>query len=889
MSINKLKILTWNANGILAKLATFEVLLNSQDIDICLLSETHLTNENKDFLVLKNYNVYNAVRPNDSGTGGSSLIIRKTIEHFELGKIESIAIQMIFVQVNSTKQNINIGAIYCSPSYTIKLDAFKSILLDLGDRFILGGDFNAKHLDWGSRVTRPRGTELRQAIREMGCNFHSTGNPTYWPTDRNKIPDLVDFFISKRVSPNFISIADSQDFSSDHSAVILNLSENISTKPMKPMLTNATTDWLSFKIDLNSKIELPASLNTIEELDQASEKFIKLIQTTAWENTKPSSVRKVCAHYPEHILSKVKAKRRARKRWQQSRDPADKNILNNLTQQLNREIKWHKENSLKDYVSNLTPEKESNYSLWKATKKVKNSVLHKPPIRKTDGTWAKSNMEKAETFSELLSSIFQPNSEHSDIDVNNITNTYENSIPLVSRKELLSEIKKLKLKKSPGFDLITAQLLKNLPKKALKFLQLLLNAAIKLRYVPGIWKVAEIIMIPKPGKSPNDAKSYRPISLLPIISKVFESIVLKRIQVYLNRFEVIPNHQFGFRKSHATVDQIHRITDVIEKAYERKEICSSVFLDVAQAFDKVWHEGLIYKLNRFLPDSYVKLFTSYLTDRVFRVREENEYSSLKDIKAGVPQGSILGPILYLIYTSDLPITENVKVATFADDTSLLATGRDIVESTSKLQEANNAVSNWCKSWKIKLNESKSVHVNFTLRNIENPPNVTLNNIIVPIENKAKYLGMTLDTKLHWKEHIKIKRRELDLRYRELYWLIGRNSTLSIQNKILIYNQVLKPRWCYGIQICGCARQTHLNSFQTFQNKVLRNMVNAPWYIRNLDLHRDLEIPSVMEVVRKYAHKHRARLSQHVNAEASQLIENQPAIRRLQRVIPTDLS
>ena len=278
-----------------------------------------------------------------------------------------------------------------------------------------------------------------------------------------------------------------------------------------------------------------------------------------------------------------------------------------------------------------------------------------------------------------------------------------------------------------------------------------------------------------------------------------------------------------------------------------------------------------------------------MTDRVFRVREENEYSSLKEIKAGVPQGSILGPILYLIYTSDLPIPENIKVATFADDTSLLATGRDIVESTSKLQEANNAISNWCKSWKIKLNESKSVHVNFTLRNIENPPNVTLNNIIVPLENKAKYLGMTLDTKLHWKEHVKIKRRELDLRYRELYWLIGRNSTLSIQNKILIYNQVLKPRWCYGIQICGCARQTHLNSFQTFQNKVLRNMVNAPWYIRNSDLHRDLEIPSVMEVVRKYAHKHRERLSQHVNAEASQLIVNQPAIRRLQRVIPTDLS
>lgn len=299
--------------------------------------------------------------------------------------------------------------------------------------------------------------------------------------------------------------------------------------------------------------------------------------------------------------------------------------------------------------------------------------------------------------------------------------------------------------------------------------------------------------------------------------------------------------------------------------------------------------GLIFKLNRFLPISYVKLLSSYLTDRVFRVKEENAYSTLKDIHAGVPQGSILGPILYLIYTSDIPVMEDIKVATFADDTSLMATGRDIAESTAKLQQANNSISKWCKSWKIKLNETKSVHVNFTLRNIENPPVVTLNNIVVPIENKAKYLGMTLDTKLHWKEHIKIKRKELDIKYRDLYWLIGRNSTLSNQNKILVYNQVLKPVWVYGIQISGCAKQAHLNSYQTFQNKVLRNIVNAPWYVRNSDLHRDLKIPLVEEVIRKHALKHRERLTQHVNTEASRLVRNQFTIRRLRRIIPADLS
>ena len=158
-------------------------------------------------------------------------------------------------------------------------------------------------------------------------------------------------------------------------------------------------------------------------------------------------------------------------------------------------------------------------------KKSKNTVTHSAPIKKPDGTWAKSNKDKAEIFVEHLSSIFQPNTETSNIDVDNITNSYENSIPLVRRKELIKEINCLKLKKCPGFDLISSEILKNLPKKALNFLQKLFNTSLKLNYFPSIWKVAEIIMIPKPGKSMNDVKSYRPISLLPIISKLLEIII----------------------------------------------------------------------------------------------------------------------------------------------------------------------------------------------------------------------------------------------------------------------------------------------------------------------------------------------------------------------------
>ncbi|WP_333765298.1 hypothetical protein, partial [Streptomyces sp. IBSBF 2390] len=133
------------------------------------------------------------------------------------------------------------------------------------------------------------------------------------------------------------------------SAVILKLFEDVIKTQTRPVLTNSSTDWESFKIELDSKIDLPASLQSIEELEESAELFVNLIQKAAWANTKINVSKKKSTSYPEHIMIKVKEKRRARKRWIQSRDPADKNILNNLTQQLRRAIKLYKESSMKDY------------------------------------------------------------------------------------------------------------------------------------------------------------------------------------------------------------------------------------------------------------------------------------------------------------------------------------------------------------------------------------------------------------------------------------------------------------------------------------------------------------------------------------------------------------
>lgn len=161
-------------------------------------------------------------------------------------------------------------------------------------------------------------------------------------------------------------------------------------------------------------------------------------------------------------------------------------------------------------------------------------------------------------------------------------------------------------------------------------------------------------------------------------------LLLKRIKPLVN--DHIPQHQFGFREKHSTIEQIHRIVNRINLALEKKRYCSTVFLDINQAFDRVWHPGLLYKIKRILPQLYYLLLKSYLEERCFEVKFQDSISELKPIRASVPQGSILGPLLYIIFTAVFPTHPKVNISTFADDTALLATNTDPKIASKNIQK-----------------------------------------------------------------------------------------------------------------------------------------------------------------------------------------------------------
>jgi len=172
--------------------------------------------------------------------------------------------------------------------------------------------------------------------------------------------------------------------------------------------------------------------------------------------------------------------------------------------------------------------------------------------------------------------------------------------------------------------------------KTLTLLTHIYNSMLRLSHFQKIWKFAVIILVPKPNKPKHLSSSYRPISLLPVLGKLFEEALLKRLLPILQNNLIIPNNQFGFRNGQLTIHQVHRLTDEISTALKNKEYCSGLILDIAQAFDKVWHNGLLYKLKLFMPAPYYPIIKSYLQNHLFVVRQGNDISSSRPIYAGVP-------------------------------------------------------------------------------------------------------------------------------------------------------------------------------------------------------------------------------------------------------------
>ena len=531
----------------------------------------------------------------------------------------------------------------------------------------------------------------------------------------------------------------------------------------------------------------------------------------------------------------------------------------------------------------LKPNEQGDKNLWRVTRSIKRPSARFPPLKDNSGGWVKTNKEKVDLFAEHFEHQFTPfpnNSPSIDDDIPFFQ--YEGRISHFKLDELKEEIKHLNIKKAPGEDKVTGKLIKALPSNAIHLLLFIYNAILRLGHFPSIWKLSRIIVIPKPGKPEEEITSYRPISLISIFSKTFERLFKKKLIPFVK----LPHHQFGFRSGHGSVEQCHRFVHHIQTALQEKKFCCGAFLDIQQAFDRVWHEGLIIKLKGSVPMPLFLVLKSYITDRKFKVAYGGEESDWKPIKAGVPQGSVLGPLLYTIYTSDMDVDEASLLGTFADDTGFLCTDKELDVARMKLLECLRQYEEWASKWRLKISAPKSKIITFTLRRESPQTPMFINNEQIPEVASVKYLGLTIDKKLNFREHIEKKIKHVNITISKMDWLVGRKSKLSIENKLIIYKTIILPLLGYCCVIWGAASNTNIKKVQTVQNKFLRKAINAPWYVSNATNHKDLNIIYINEYINNFVNRYKNRLSNHENLLISEM--NQTTIpRRLSRRVLLD--
>ena len=271
---------------------------------------------------------------------------------------------------------------------------------------------------------------------------------------------------------------------------------------------------------------------------------------------------------------------------------------------------------------------------------------------------------------------------------------------------------------------------------------------------PDIFKIAHICCINKRSGVKSDKSNWGPISLLPTLSKVAESVMHRQLLSHFTEHSVISNRQAAYMKGDSTVQQLLYIVHIIRTTWTHKKIMQGVFLDVSAAFYKAWHPAIIAKLEHVkVGGSFLELFKSYLSNRQQIVTIDGYKSTSRIIMAGVPQGSRLGPLLWILYANDILDELECEVLLFADDTCMFASGNDPAETSAMLNRDLLRISSWATRWKVSFNPGKTKQMIFSNKVLSNSPAILINSIVVKQVYEHKHLGIWLTPTLCWSRHI----------------------------------------------------------------------------------------------------------------------------------------
>ncbi len=391
----------------------------------------------------------------------------------------------------------------------------------------------------------------------------------------------------------------------------------------------------------------------------------------------------------------------------------------------------------------------------------------------------------------------------------------------IKTHEIRRSITELNAYKAMGPDKIHNLMLKNGGEQLLRSLVILFNWSFSIGYFPIRWKRWHTIPIYKNGREKDKVNSYRPIALLSCVGKLLERIMAKRISWYLRRHNLLHKNQAGFRKGHNTTDLLLRLSEDAFHSFKKRSILPTALLDLSNAYDSVWRDGLRHKLRKLIGIKGRAFWwlDSFLSNRKGQVRVGQSLSEGLEYNTGLPQGSPISPVLFIIYINDLSrhVTANVNLGKFADDLAIWSKvvktnwnlQKHLTKSFGEFQRALDQISAYCVKWKLRIAVKKTQFLCFTRQTLEKKSEIQkaipsypfyLNNARLEESEYIKYLGVHFDRKLSWEFHFEKIRGKASGKARYLKALCDLNPKIPVERLKILYSMIVRPTVEYASAI-----------------------------------------------------------------------------------------